>query len=79
MSSSICPQNVHFHVELNSASPSETERRIVLTDRPEDALAIVISSLSADWIGGIEVSDDETSSPDDIPLIDYWHEPVRTP
>ncbi len=66
-------------MELNSASPCQTERRIVHTDRPEDALAIVISSLSADWIGGIEVSDDETSLPDAMPLIDYWHEPVRTP
>ena len=41
---------------------------------PEEALKFAISDLPAGWFGNIEVTDDETNSPNEMPLIDYWVE-----
>jgi hypothetical protein len=54
-----------------------SENLVIKIARPEDALAAVISKLPSNWVGGIEISDDETVGPDSMPLIDYWHEPIR--
>ena len=78
MNKSHCPLENHFHVSLTNALQSTTDYLVISTERPEDALAFAISSLPADWVGGVEVCDDETLTPDSMPLIDYWHEPVRT-
>lgn len=78
MNKSLCPLENHFHVSLTNALQSTTDNLVISTERPEDALAFAISSLPVGWIGGVEVSDDETLAPDAMPLIDYWHEPTKT-
>ena len=41
---------------------------------PQEALERSIAELPAGWVGGIEVTDDETNFPNEMPLIDYWKE-----
>lgn len=41
---------------------------------PQQALERSIAELPTGWVGGIEVTDDETNSPNEMPLIDYWKE-----
>jgi hypothetical protein len=75
----LCPLDNHFHVSLQPAESDLSENLVIKIARPEDALAAVISKLPSNWVGGIEISDDETVGPDSMPLIDYWHEPIRLP
>ena len=39
-----------------------------------EALESSIAQLPAGWVSGIEVTDEETNIPDEMPLIDYWKE-----
>ena len=41
---------------------------------PQGALERSIAELPSGWVGGIEVTDDETNSSNEMPLIDYWKE-----
>lgn len=41
---------------------------------PQEALERSIAQLPAGWVGGIEVTDEETNLPNEMPLIDYWKE-----
>ena len=41
---------------------------------PQEALEFSISKLPSGWVGNIEVTDDETNHPFEMPLIDYWKE-----
>lgn len=41
---------------------------------PQEALESSIAQLPAGWVGGIEVTDDQTNFPNEMPLIDYWKE-----
>lgn len=73
-----CPTEGHFHVFINNAVSEQVEHQIICVDKPEKALDLAIASLPNNWVGGIEVTDDETLAPDGMPLIDYWHEPIKT-
>lgn len=77
MNSPACPKNTHFHVVLMGVDQDVPESRVIVTERPHDALSIVISSLPVNWIGGIEVMDDDFNTPDSMPLIDYWHQTTQ--
>ena len=41
---------------------------------PDEALKFALDDLPTDWLGNIEIYDDETSAPDEMPLIDFWVE-----
>jgi hypothetical protein len=41
---------------------------------PDEALKFALVDLPTAWLGNIEIYDDETSAPDEMPLIDFWVE-----
>lgn len=41
---------------------------------PQEALERSMGELPIGWVGGIEVTDEETNLPNEMPLIDYWKE-----
>jgi hypothetical protein len=41
---------------------------------PNEALDAALKHLPAGWLGNIEITDEETSNPNEMPLIDYWVE-----
>lgn len=68
-----CPTDQHFHVTARGVDQINLTF-VILEDEPQNALEKVLGELPVNWIGGIEVSDDDSLGPSDMPLIDFWKE-----
>lgn len=67
-----CTNEAHFHASLRGSKGDGDYSLIILGYSPEKALEEVLSQIKVDWQGSIEIYDDETSGPSDMPLLDYW-------
>lgn len=63
-----------FYVTGTNAYTSNQTDKSIESTSPENALNEFLNLLPNNWIGGIEVNDDETLNPDAMPLIDFWLE-----
>lgn len=67
-----CHSSQHFHVIASDVFDIDNRDEIVRCETPNEALENVLSALPATWEGSIEVMDDKTRGPSEMPLIDYW-------
>lgn len=72
MNVSRCPVGDHFHVACRGVDDKRNHDLVVEGSNPQEALEEVLSQLETDWVGSIEVFDDQTMAPSEMPLLDYW-------
>lgn len=77
MAQSKCPKTRHFHVSAKDVFETNSFNKVIEANDPNAALAIIIRELDNKWEGSIEVCDDQTLSPNSMPLIDFWRSPTK--
>ena len=71
---SLKSETFKFYAIMNSVECLNSKMMEIEAESPELALEIVKSIIASGWMGGIEICDSSTLSPDSMPLIDCWFE-----
>ena len=61
-----------FFATVTDAETQTSRTTPVEANNPENALQETIKTLPEGWVGGIEIDDEESFKPDEMPLLDYW-------
>ena len=67
-----CPDQPHFHAALKDVNGDRNSNYVLLADSPEAALQGALLRTDNGWVGSVEIYDDLTDKPSDMPLLDFW-------